>query len=204
MRSSGLLASRRSSSSSWARRSPPSPSSSSARGSRASRRATYELDHARERVALDELLGGRAQRALGVEDDLTLVDVDAQDRHAGLPGRGWSESAREARRIAFRVTAPRHAPGRRGDRGGPLSPPRRLAFCHSCTDEPRLERAASMGSPQASAGISPMFCGEVQKEHFFASAGMSLRHSGHFLMLGSGGGSFLYFAIIALIGTTTK
>ena len=60
-----------------------------------------ELDHARERVALDELLRGRAQRALGVEDDLTLVDVDAQDRHAGLPGRGWSDSAREARRIAL-------------------------------------------------------------------------------------------------------
>ena len=40
-----------------------------------------ELDDAREGDALDQLLRGRADGALGVEDDLSGVDVEAEQRH---------------------------------------------------------------------------------------------------------------------------
>ena len=45
---------------------------------------------------------------------------------------------------------------------------------------------------------------DVQKAHRRASAGMSLRHSAHFLIVGSGGGSFRERAMSEFTGTTTK
>ena len=45
---------------------------------------------------------------------------------------------------------------------------------------------------------------DVQNAHRRASAGISLRHSGHFRTVGSGGGSLRDFARKWLIGTTTK
>ena len=46
--------------------------------------------------------------------------------------------------------------------------------------------------------------GEVQKAHRLAPTGISLRHSEHFLVVGSAGGSLRERAISALRGTTTK
>ena len=48
-----------------------------------------EADDLREGVALDQLLRGRAQVAVGVQHDLPLVDVQAKDGHATLLSRGW-------------------------------------------------------------------------------------------------------------------
>jgi hypothetical protein len=46
---------------------------------------------------------------------------------------------------------------------------------------------------------------DVQNAQRFAASGISLRHSGHFFVVGSaGGGSFLARAIMAFTGTTTK
>ncbi len=49
------------------------------------------------------------------------------------------------------------------------------------------------------------FCWLVQNAHRLAAIGMSLRHSGHFFVVGSGGTSPRFIrAINALTGTTTK
>ena len=42
-----------------------------------------ELQDARERGALHELLRTRADTILGVHEDLAVVDVESQQRHAG-------------------------------------------------------------------------------------------------------------------------
>jgi len=54
-----------------------------------------EADDAREGVTLDQLLRRRAELSLAVEDDLALVDVDAQNRHEALPRFEWTGAVGE-------------------------------------------------------------------------------------------------------------
>ncbi len=66
------------------------------------------------------------------------------------------------------------------------------------------ENFLAMASLQRTAAASPLPITAVQNAHRRAAIGISLRHSGHLRVDGSGGGSLRERAINALIGNTTK